>query len=178
MEQEREYRFPLEPVENPDRIAMQDETNNNRALNGGPVGVAVNGVVFYNPFDHLLDADAVWRLDRCCGHPSPNKQYHYHKYPACVKSPWADDGERASPLIGFALDGYPVYGPYEAKGVLARDLKENPLNEFNVHKDEARGWHYHVTPGKFPHIIGGYWGVAERRMRRGGPGGGGPGRGR
>jgi len=172
-EQDAEFKIPLEPKENPDgRRAMQNENNNDRALNGGPIGVAVNGVVFFNPFDHLLDSDAVWRLDRCCGHPAPNKMYHYHKYPACVKSPWADDGEQASPVIGFALDGYPVYGPYERKGQLARDLKENALNEFNVHQDEARGWHYHVTPGKFPHIIGGYWGVAERPARRGPPTGG------
>ena len=32
------------------------------------------------------------------------------------------------------------------------------LNAFNVHKDAERGWHYHVTPGKFPYIIGGFAG--------------------
>ena len=142
----------------------------------GPIGLALNGVVFFNPFDHLLDEDAVWRLDRCCGHPSPNSMYHYHKYPVCVKSPWTDDGEDHSPLIGFAFDGYPVYGPYESEGVLAKDLKNNSLNDFNIHRDEDRGWHYHVTPGRFPHIIGGYWGVADARnqQRRGPPGRGGP----
>jgi hypothetical protein len=60
-------------------------------------------------------------------------------------------------LIGFAFDGFPIYGPYEAPGELAKDSTENPLNEFNVHYDEARGWHYYVTPGKFPHVIGRYW---------------------
>ncbi len=80
---------------------------------------------------------------------------------------WADDGAEHSPLIGFAFDGFPVFGPYEAAGELAKDSKGNALNEFNLHKDEARGWHYHVTPGKFPHIIGGYWGEVESRNRRG-----------
>jgi hypothetical protein len=89
-----------------------------------------------------------------------------------VKSPWSDDGTGHSPLIGFAFDGYPIYGPYEAAGQLAKDGKSNPLNEFNVHQDEARGWHYHVTPGQFPHIVGGYWGVVdESLLRRGSPGG-------
>jgi hypothetical protein len=87
-----------------------------------------------------------------------------------VKSPWSDDGTSHSPLIGFALDGFPVYGPYESAGVMAKDLTENRLNEFNVHRDEARGWHYHVTPGKFPHIIGGYWGTVESRNVPRGPG--------
>ena len=31
------------------------------------------------------------------------------------------------------------------------------------------GWHYHVTPGKFPYIIGGYYGEVDRRGRRGPP---------
>ncbi|MFP6900395.1 MAG: YHYH protein [Opitutales bacterium] len=184
-EQNLTFYLPLVPKRNTRAIAM-DKRNTNRALPGGPIGVAANGVIFFNPFDHIAEADAVWRLDRCCGHPSPNSQYHYHKYPVCVKSPWADDGEGHSPVIGFAFDGYPVYGPYEAKGVLAKNSKENPLNDFNVHQDDKRGWHYHVTPGQFPHIMGGYWGVMEEKNRRargprpGGPGGrpgGRPGRG-
>jgi len=28
-----------------------------------------------------------------------------------VKSPFVEDGEGHSPLIGFALDGFPRYGP-------------------------------------------------------------------
>ena len=164
-EKQTTWHLPLEPKENHDRIAMKNETNTNDALPRGPIGVAVNGIVFFNPFDHLKDEDAVWRLDRCCGHPSPNSMYHYHKYPVCVKSPWTDNGENHSPVIGFAFDGFPVYGPYEAAHELAKDSQSNSLNEFNVHHDELRGWHYHVTPGKFPHIIGGYWGVTESRNR-------------
>jgi hypothetical protein len=163
--------IPIDPKENSKRVAMKNKSNNDHALPMGPIGIAVNGVVFFNPFDHLLDEDAVWRLDRCCGHPAPNSLYHYHKYPVCVKSPWSDDGNSHSPVIGFAFDGFPIYGPYESKGVLAKELKENALNEFNVHFDKQRGWHYHVTPGQFPHIIGGYWGIADPKNRRSrGPG--------
>ncbi|HXY34551.1 MAG TPA: YHYH protein, partial [Planctomycetaceae bacterium] len=162
-EQRQVWRIPLEPRVNPRHVAV-DPHNENGALPGGPIGVACNGVIFFNPFD-ADSVEAIWRLDRCCGHPSPGFEYHYHKYPVCVKSPWADDGTAHSPLIGFAFDGFPIYGPYEAAGELAKDSTKNPLNEFNVHYDEARGWHYHVTPGKFPHLIGGYWGVAHVRNR-------------
>ncbi|HET6328419.1 MAG TPA: YHYH protein [Planctomycetaceae bacterium] len=169
-EQRQVWRIPLEPRVNPDHVAV-DPQNENGALPGGPIGVAVNGVIFFNPFD-ADSVEAIWRLDRCCGHPSPGFEYHYHKYPVCVKSPWTDDGTAHSPLIGFAFDGFPIYGPYEAAGELAKDSTKNPLNEFNVHFDKERGWHYHVTPGKFPHLIGGFWGVAQvrnrpRRPRRG-----------
>lgn len=165
-EQDHTWHIPLDPAPNPTRIAM-DATNSNRALPMGPIGVATNGVVFFNPFDHIANADAVWRLDRCCGHPGPGQEYHYHKYPACLNTPWLDDGAGHSPLIGFAFDGFPVYGPYEAAGALAKDCATNPLNAFNLHDDPARGPHYHVTPGRYPHIIGGYWGKVEPQRRGG-----------
>ena len=114
-----------------------ETSNANRALPGGPIGVAVNGVIFFNPFD-ADSVEAIWRLDRCCGHPSPGFEYHYHKYPVCVKSPWTDDGTADSPLIGFAFDGFPIYGPYESAGELAKDSQKNPLNAFNIHRDDAR----------------------------------------
>lgn len=163
-EQANVWHIPLQPTVNTDHFAM-DRQNQNQALPMGAIGVATNGVIFFNPFDHIFEADATWRLDRCCGHPSPQNQYHYHKYPVCVKTPWIDDGTGHSPVIGFAFDGYPVYGPYEAKDLLAMDDVSNPLNDFNLHEDEARGPHYHVTPGRFPHIIGGYWGNLEQLNR-------------
>jgi hypothetical protein len=163
-EQADTWYLPFVPRKKPELLAMT-ANNANQALPGGPIGVAVNGVIFFNPFDHIAEADAVWRLDRCCGHPAPNSAYHYHKYPVCVKSPWTDDGSAHSPVIGFAFDGFPVYGPYERKGELAKDSKANPLNSLNAHHDEARGWHYHVTPGRFPHIIGGWLGEMDVRNR-------------
>ena len=155
------YNIPIDPQRNPNAVAMTDRDANG-ALNMGPVGLAVNGVVFYNPFDaNMTDASNI--MDRSCGHPSPDNRYHYHKYPICVNTPFVDKGEAHSPIIGFALDGFPVYGPYEASGEMAKDSKENPLNAFNAHYDKVRGWHYHATPGKFPYLIGGYMGNVRTR---------------
>lgn len=164
-EQANTHYLPLQPKVDPNAFAM-DEKNSNQALPMGPIGVATNGVIFFNPFDHIFETDAVWRLDRCCGHPSPQQQYHYHKYPVCVKTPWSDEGHGHSTVIGFAFDGFPVYGPYEAAGLLAKDDRENPLNDFNLHEDANRGPHYHVTPGRYPHIIGGYWGKLDPMIGR------------
>ena len=44
------YRLPLEPKPNPRAVAM-DLHNTNHGLPMGPIGVAINGVVFFNPFD-------------------------------------------------------------------------------------------------------------------------------
>ena len=140
----------------------------------GPIGIAVNGVVFFNPYDAGM-TDATNMMDRCCGHPNQTGQYHYHKYPVCLNSPWADEGTAHSPLLGWAFDGFPIYGPYEAKDLMAKDeTGSGALNLFNIHYDADRGWHYHVTPGKFPYIIGGYWGTADRRDIHGPGGRGGP----
>jgi hypothetical protein len=161
-EQDSTYYLPLNPKVSPSHIATTP-SGSNHALNMGPIGIAVNGVVFFNPFDAGM-TDASNAMDRCCGHPDPDGQYHYHKYPICVNSPWADEGKAHSPLIGWAFDGFPIYGPYESADVMAKDLTgANALNAFNLHFDPQRGWHYHVTPGKFPYIIGGYWGTAEPR---------------
>jgi hypothetical protein len=155
----RTYRLPLEPTINPQAVAM-DDSDRNHALPMGPIGVAVNGVVFYNPFDaNMQDASSI--MDYCCGHPNPMNQYHYHKYPICVNTPFADKGDAPSEVIGFAFDGLPIYGPYQEAGIMAKDSTTNPLNAFNACYDAVRGWHYHVTPGKFPYIIGGYFAKVE-----------------
>ena len=165
------FRLPLEPrlAENVTRVPM------------GPIGTALNGVVFFNPFEAggmnaVEGYSEVW-LDSCCGHPAPSGVYHYHKYPSCLKSPFPDHGKQHSPVIGFAFDGFPIYGPYEEAGVMARDLSATTgrgLDVCNGHTDDERGYHYHVTPGRFPYILGGYAGVVEpsnnhelRRARQG-----------
>jgi hypothetical protein len=167
-EMEQTYRLPLEPVLNPDAVAMSD-ADSNHALPMGPIGIAVNGVVFFNPFDaNMRDASNI--MDYCCGHPNPFGQYHYHKYPICVNTPFADKGDAPSQVIGFAFDGLPLYGPYQDAGVMAKDSTTNPLNAFNACYDPVRGWHYHVTPGKFPYLIGGYFAKVEpSNLMRGGP---------
>jgi hypothetical protein len=166
-ELDRTYYLPLEPTRKPNAIAM-NKTNSNHALPGGPIAFAINGVAFYNPFD-ADGMEAVSIMDRCCGHPSPDNRYHYHKYPVCVKTPFVDFGQEHSPLIGFALDGFPIYGPYVAKGLMAKDDKQHPLDAFNMRYDDDRGWHYHVTPGKFPYVIGGFAGTVDPRNHAGGP---------
>ncbi|MFO1004258.1 MAG: YHYH protein, partial [Planctomycetaceae bacterium] len=156
------FQLPLEPKLN-DHITR---------LPMGPIGTAVNGVVYFNPFEQggmnaVEGYSEVW-LDSCCGHPQQNGVYHYHKYPVCVKSPFKDNGKQHSPVIGFAFDGFPIYGPYESDGLMAKDAAgQLTLDACNGHTDSVRGYHYHVTPGRFPYIIGGYAGVPELANIRG-----------
>ena len=115
---EQIFRIPLVPVYN------QNSTDTPL----GTVGVAINGIPVYNPFEDQNETAAYGRIfSSCCGHPQRNGVYHYHKYPTCLRYIDGDNfktekvkcdnidqliqsGEH-SPLIGFALDGWPIYGP-------------------------------------------------------------------
>ena len=87
----------------------------------GSVGVWSNGVVMFNAKDGMSYNNAgVWNrnayywegasFDDCLGHPAPNGAYHHHVNPKCLY----DDTNSSvhSPVIGYAFDGFPVYGAY------------------------------------------------------------------
>lgn len=149
--EKQSYRFiiPREPkiAEKPTPLPM------------GPIGVAINGIPFYNPYN-AEGNDAVMGpfaevFDSCCGHPDQLGRYHYHKYPVCVKSPFKEVVGQHSNLIGYAFDGFGVYGPQGEEGKAPTDL-----DSCNGHADKTRGYHYHVTT-KSPYILGAYRGVVD-----------------
>jgi hypothetical protein len=149
LRQDYHFRIPLKPK------MARDTTS----LPFGPIGVAVNGIPFYNPYN-AQGMDAVFGpnaevFDSCCGHPDPMGRYHYHKYPICVNSPFRDPYGKHSTLIGWAFDGFAIYGPNGEDGEPPKDL-----DGCNGHTDKARGYHYHVTSG-FPYVLGAYRGVVE-----------------
>lgn len=131
----------------------------------GPIGLAVNGIPFYNQYNAQgQDAVRLETFDSCCGHPDQRGMYHYHQYPTCIKSPFHDPAGQHSPIIGFMFDGFAIYGPNGEDGKPPRDL-----DACNGHEDKVRGYHYHVT-SSYPYLIGGYRGVLDMRDFRG-PGG-------
>ena len=48
-------------------------------------------------------------FDSCFGHPVQSSAYHNHLDPKCL---YTKDSTKHSPIIGWMLDGYPIYGPY------------------------------------------------------------------
>ncbi|MBT4223827.1 MAG: YHYH protein [Opitutae bacterium] len=117
LEAQETFRIPLNPLNN--------STATDTPL--GTVGLALNGVPIYNPFEDPNETAAYGRIfSGCCGHPQRNGIYHYHKYPTCLRllsDTWKSEKEKCdeldallvenghSPLIGFADDGWPIYGP-------------------------------------------------------------------
>jgi hypothetical protein len=94
----------------------------------GVVGLMVNGTSLFNWGDGMSYGDNVWYtlaplaeqydVDICGGHAARG-EYHHHFYTSCLADLVGDDGTKHSPIYGYAADGYPLYGPYEAANELA-----------------------------------------------------------
>lgn len=94
-------------------------------------------------------------LDECFGHPY-NTQYHYHAYSwKCF--PDQGDPSQHSPLFGYAIDGFGVYGPRGENGVPVTnaDLDECHGHTHPIEWDgvTVNMYHYHLNT-EYPYSIG------------------------
>jgi len=93
----------------PSNQAIGDISNN--------VGIAVNGIIIFSPYTGVNTvAPEDETLDTCVGHPA-NDNYHYHGYSPCLAeslgdSPLDSDSPNHSSILGWAYDGFPIYGPW------------------------------------------------------------------
>jgi hypothetical protein len=64
-----------------------------------------------------------------------------------------------SSLLGFLLDGFPVYGPIEKNEAITEKMLDEFHGHFTTTKDYPKGiYHYHITD-KDPYINGsGFYG--------------------
>ena len=95
----------------------------------GNMGLWSNGVAIFNPKDGQYWSGSAFTMgattngfnrnalvyegvsfDACLGHPAPNGAYHNHVNPSCLYNSTLTTVH--SPIIGYAFDGYPVYGAY------------------------------------------------------------------
>lgn len=80
----------------------------------GVVAFSINGISIYGPNEGAFPdpyGDPVYNdmLDWCLGHTAQAGDYHYHALlEACLAV--VQQGA-ASPILGYALDGFPIYGP-------------------------------------------------------------------
>jgi len=80
----------------------------------GVIGVSLNGVPFFNQYAAGGSplANEINGFDQWWGHPQNTGLYHYHVEPKYLTTVVATK----SSLMGFLLDGFPVYGPEETGG--------------------------------------------------------------
>ena len=93
------------------------------SASGTPFGIALNGVLFDPATAEFWQNNrrSEWNyealggacklgLDRYNAHVQPDGTYHYHSIPTGLLA--ASGGRNTPALIGYAADGFPIYGPY------------------------------------------------------------------
>jgi hypothetical protein len=128
-------------------------------LGMGPIGVSIDGVVFFDALDaEGRDAGAYEVLDSCDGHPQSSDIYHYHTLSPCLESA-ASDAPNSSTLIGYALDGYGIYIERDSRGDLPTDADLDACHgrtsavTWDGHKTVM--YHYDVST-EYPYTVGCY----------------------
>lgn len=145
------FKIPLNPA----------ETANHRTLGAATIGVAINGVPIFNQYQaqgNLLTPgkDEYVSFDLYNGHPTPMSEYHYHVEPTYLTTT-----KGSSALVGFLLDGFPLYGPEENGKTLVSSNLDAYHGHFGPTADYPNGiYHYHITADA-PYINGnGFYGTA------------------
>jgi hypothetical protein len=154
-------------VTNPNRIAQFSLTfkipmnpkvaASHQATALGPMGISLNGVPLFNQYaaGNAPLTNEINSFDQYNGHPQQQGQYHYHIEPLYLT---AQKGK--SSLLGFLLDGFPVYGPLENGATVVSSNLDVYHGHFGVTADYPAGiYHYHTTADA-PYINGnGYYGT-------------------
>ncbi len=176
LESNREYRITRSPklAEKPTPIPLL-----------GTVGIAINGVPFFGPNEGGVPypgfGDPIFNsiMDACMGHTA--REYHYHALVEACLAASIKTG-RPSPILAYAVDGFPVFGPYGCadadcseviKFKSSWDQLREPdtdswdafrfrpkdgaeyLDRCNGHSgpDQKGDYHYHITE-TWPYILG------------------------
>jgi hypothetical protein len=144
------FKIPLNPT----------VASNHVATPLGVIGVALNGVAFFNQYagpNNQALTNEIRSFDKYYGHPTGISLYHYHVEPLYLTTVRSTK----SGLMGFLLDGFPVYGPQEENGTT---VLSSGLDVYHGHThatvDFPNGkYHYHFTADA-PYLNGnGYYGT-------------------
>ncbi|MEF8731235.1 MAG: YHYH protein [Candidatus Accumulibacter meliphilus] len=124
------------------------------------LAVAVNGVPIFDYtgggemsddelYHHQTQHDTILtkQLDECGGHAGRGDDYHYHKAPTCMIGAMPNAGNAA--IIGWAFDGFPIYGMINPDGT---PIPAGALDVCNGQPDPDFGYRYHTSEGA-PYVI-------------------------
>lgn len=124
---------------------------------------------------YKMDVNSADANDQCAGHADASGVYHYrttpgddaqthfksrnHDFNTCSSLNAfmeAEDTSQHSPLIGFALDGIPLYGPRDVDGQIPSDL-----DTCNGHTDSEHPFYHYHTTSNYPYTVGCFRGCID-----------------
>ena len=155
-------------AKNPNTISSQSLTfkiplnpqlaANHSATPLGAIGVSLNGVPFFNQYagPNTPLTNEIKGFDQGWGHPQQTGAYHYHVEPLYLTTVKVTK----SSLLGFLLDGFPVYGTEENGAAVTNAMLDAYHGHSHVTAEFPNGiYHYHITSTD-PYINGsGFYGT-------------------
>lgn len=120
-------------------------------------------MLIFSSFDaEGRDAAAHEVQDHCDGHPQQSSYYHYHSLSNCIE----DSTTGHSALVGYAFDGFGIYGHYgeEGKEITNADMDACHGHTHTIEWDGqlVNMYHYHATR-EFPYVVGCFMGTPSVR---------------
>jgi hypothetical protein len=121
----------------------------------GATGLMVNGVPLFNAtkpsqngnqsaYQPSADPLLTGELDHCDGHSGRGDDYHYHAYPSCLVTAlvrFSHTSKAKNGLLGWAIDGFPIYGLTETSGSSVTKLDACMGHDLK----NGIGYHYHFS---------------------------------
>jgi hypothetical protein len=115
------WRFPRNPTPAASPTPVPVTSVIAALVNGVPIGGKGNSSSYNSSTNsNMPNGDGLWNADAYynegvsldtayCGHPQQQGAYHSHATPFHL---YSNDSTVHSPIVGFAIDGYPIYGPF------------------------------------------------------------------
>ena len=154
------YQMELRLPKNP-KIAAKPTCFGQLTIGIALVGAAWHAEMALDSLGNAYDPNAALPTDRCFGHPYAT-EYHVHGYSwKCM-----DQGKQgeASPLVGYALDGFGIYGPRGADGKLVTNAQldecHGRVGEVMFNGKKQKMYHY-VLNNEYPYSIGCFRGTPK-----------------
>jgi hypothetical protein len=125
------------------------------------VGITLDGVELHTGLDSSgRDENAYELNDTCGGKPQPGGGYHRHALSECTPHI-----RERNAVVGYALDGFAIAGPYDANG---SELTTNDLDECHgttseiVFNGRKVSMYHYVLTRDFPYSIACFRGTPTR----------------
>jgi hypothetical protein len=154
------YDLKVKLPKNP-KIAAKPSCFRELTIGVALVGAAWHAEVAVDANANAYDPNTALPTDRCFGHPYAT-QYHVHGYSwKCM-----DKGKpgKPSPLVGYALDGFGIYGPRGADGKLVTNAEldecHGRVGEVMFNGKKQMMYHY-VLNNEYPYSIGCFRGTPQ-----------------